>query len=128
MKQTVFAMLAGAAGLALVVTGAAIAQDAGGTAAFKTLKQSEGADNFDTGARSVRPVRTSVPILSPSTVPAIEQAIFVYQDLVSRGGWNTVPSGEPLKLGMRHPNIVALRRRLVTSGTSATGAASGSGG
>ena len=116
MRQTAIAMLAGAASLAFVGAGAAMAQDAGGIAAYQKLKQSEWADNFDSGARSVRPVRTSVPILSPSTVPAIEQAIFVYQDLVSRGGWNTVPSGEDLKLGMRHANVVALRRRLVTSG------------
>ena len=125
MRQTAFAMLAGAASLAFIGAGAAIAQDAGGIAAFQKLKQSEWADNFDSGARSVRPVRTSVPILSPSTVPAIEQAIFVYQDLASRGGWNTVPSGEALKLGMRHPNVVALRRRLVTSGDLRETAGSG---
>ncbi len=116
MKQTAISMLAGAASLALAGIGGAFAQDAGGIAAYKKLKQSEWADNFDTGARSVRPVRTSVPIVSPTTVPAMEQAIFVYQDLVDRGGWNMVPPGEVLKLGMRHPNVVALRRRLVVSG------------
>ena len=116
MRQTAISMLAGAAIIALVGVGGAIAQDAGGIAAYQKLKQSEWADNFDSGARSVRPVRTNVPILSPTTVPAIEQAIFVYQELVSRGGWNTVPSEEALKLGMRHPNVVALRRRLVMSG------------
>ncbi|TDI56226.1 MAG: murein L,D-transpeptidase [Alphaproteobacteria bacterium] len=116
MRQTAISMLAGAASLAFFGIGGALAQDAGGIAAYQKLKQSEWADNFDSGARSARPVRTIVPILSPTTVPAMEQAIFVYQDLVSRGGWNTVPSGEVLKLGMRHPAIVALRRRLVTSG------------
>jgi murein L,D-transpeptidase YcbB/YkuD len=116
MRQIAISMVAGAAGLALAGIGAATAQDAGAIAAFQKLKQSEWADNFDSGARSTRPVRTNVPILSPTTVPALEQAIFVYQDLVGRGGWNQVPSGQTLKLGMRHPNIVALRRRLVTSG------------
>jgi murein L,D-transpeptidase YcbB/YkuD len=116
MRQTAISLLAGAASLALIATGGAIAQDAGDVAAYQKLKQSEWADNFDSGTRSVRPVRTTVPILSPTTVPAIEQAIFVYQDLVSRGGWSTVPSGETLKLGTRHPNVIALRRRLVRTG------------
>jgi murein L,D-transpeptidase YcbB/YkuD len=116
MRQTSISILAGAASLALVGVGGAFAQDAGGIAAYQKLKQSEWADNFDSGTRSARPVRTSVPILSPTTVPALEQAIFVYQDLASRGGWNMVPPGEVLKLGMRHPNVIALRRRLVTSG------------
>jgi murein L,D-transpeptidase YcbB/YkuD len=109
-------MLAGAASLILVGTGSVFAQNTGGIAAYQKLKQSEWADSFDSGRRSVRPVRTTVPILSAATVPAVEQAIFVYQDLVSRGGWTMVPPGEPLKLGMRHPNVVALRRRLVMSG------------
>jgi len=116
MKQTAISMLAAAASLAFFGICGAFAQDAGGIAAYQKLKQSEWADNFDSDPRSVRPVRTIVPILSPTTVPAMEQAIFVYQDLVSRGGWNTVPSGDVLKLGMRHPAIVALRRRLVVSG------------
>ena len=47
-------MLAGAVSVALVGAGTAIAQDAGGIAAYQKLKQSEWADNFDSGARSRR--------------------------------------------------------------------------
>ena len=116
MRQTAISMLAVAAGVALAGSGSAFAQNTGGIAAYQKLKQSEWADNFDSDARSTRPVRTTVPIVSPTTLPAMEQAIFVYQDLVSRGGWNRVPPGEVLKLGMKHANVAALRRRLVASG------------
>jgi murein L,D-transpeptidase YcbB/YkuD len=95
---------------------AAAAQSTGALPVFQSLKQSEWADTFDGQSRAVRPVTTSIPILSPQTVPAMEQAIFIYQDLVERGGWPVVPSEVPLKIGMRHPNVTALRQRLVASG------------
>ncbi|MHA1189949.1 MAG: L,D-transpeptidase family protein, partial [Alphaproteobacteria bacterium] len=74
------------------------------------------ADTFDSKPALSRPVRTRAPILSASTPPAIEQAIFVYQDLVARGGWPMVSADETLKIGMRHPNVQSLRARLVASG------------
>ncbi len=80
------------------------------------LRQSEWQQSFDGGETSTRPVLTTTPILSEQTVPAMEQAIFVYQDLVSRGGWGGVPSDTQLKLGMQHANVTPLRRRLVASG------------
>ena len=46
----------------------------------------------------------------------MEQAVFVYQDLVARGGWNTVPADMELRIGMRDPRVVDLRRRLIASG------------
>jgi L,D-transpeptidase YcbB len=95
---------------------AAAAQATGALPIFQSLKQSEWADNFDSHSRASRPVNTSVPILSPQTVPAMEQAIFAYQGLVERGGWNAVPAGGELKIGVRHPNVMALRQRLVASG------------
>ncbi|HMB48478.1 MAG TPA: L,D-transpeptidase family protein [Afifellaceae bacterium] len=98
-------------GIAGGLAAAAEAQDAGGQ-----FRQSEWAESFDGGAGSQRDVVTTTPILSPQTVPAMEQAIFLYQDLVSRGGWEQVPADTPLKLGMQHPNVSALRRRLVVSG------------
>lgn len=99
-------VLAFAAGMPL----AAYAQNSGG------LPQSEWAESFDGGAVSQRPVVTTTPILSPQTVPAMEQAIFQYQDLVARGGWDPVPADTRLKIGEQHPNVAALRRRLVVSG------------
>jgi murein L,D-transpeptidase YcbB/YkuD len=94
-------------------TGAApgAAQDA-----FSGVQQSEWADGFDSRSTVARPVTTSAPILSAQTVPAIEQAIYVYRDLVARGGWNSVPADKELKIGMRDPSVVELRRRLITSG------------
>ncbi len=84
--------------------------------AFSGVQQSEWAEGFDSRSTIARPVTTSTPILSAQTVPAIEQAIYVYRDLVARGGWNSVPADKELKIGMRDPSVVELRRRLITSG------------
>ena len=80
------------------------------------LRQSEWKETFDAGSTARRPVVTNSAILSYQTIPAMEQAIFLYQDLAARGGWNFVPADKQLRLGMQHPNVSALRRRLVTSG------------
>ncbi|MBZ8132600.1 murein L,D-transpeptidase [Afifella sp. IM 167] len=80
------------------------------------VNQSEWADTFDNGPRTAPTVATNVPILSPYTLSAMDQAIEWYQGLVDAGGWNQVPSDPVLKIGMRHPNVVALRQRLVASG------------
>ena len=94
----------------------ALAQSAGSGSVLQQSQQSEWADTFDSKPALSRPVRTRVPILSAATPPAIEQAIFVYQDLVARGGWPPVPDGETLKIGMRHENVQPLRQRLILSG------------
>jgi len=80
------------------------------------VNQSEWADTFDNGPRTAPTVASNVPVLSSYTLPAMDQAIEWYQGLVDRGGWNQVPSDTTLKIGMRHPNVVALRQRLVASG------------
>ena len=54
-----------------------------------------------------RPVATVTPILSPQTLPAMEQAIYVYQDLVARGGWNSVPAD----MELQHRHARSERRR-----------------
>lgn len=90
---------------------AAFAQDA-----LSGISQSEWQDSFDSQSTISRPVTTTTPILSAQTVPAMEQAIYAYQDLVSRGGWNTVPEDKQLTIGMRDPSVVELRRRLIASG------------
>ena len=81
------------------------------------VEQSEWAESFDAQSFIARPVSTTVPILSPQTLPALEQAIYAYQDLVARGGWQPVPAdmGE-LRMGVRDPRVVELRRRLIASG------------
>ena len=80
------------------------------------LQQSEWAESFDSQSPVTRPVTTTTPILSPQAVPAMEQAIFAYQDLVARGGWNSVPADKELRIGMRDPSVVELRHRLIASG------------
>ncbi len=80
------------------------------------VQQSEWAQGFDAQSNLSRPVATTAPILSADTVPAMEQAIYVYQDLVSRGGWPEVPSDKQLSIGVSDPNVVVLRRRLIASG------------
>ena len=60
--------------------------------------------------------REATPILSPATVEATQAAIQKYQDIVSHGGWNMVPSGGDLRIGSRGPRVQALRDRLVVSG------------
>ena len=80
------------------------------------VEQSEWQESFDAQSLISRPVSTSVPILSAQTVPAMEQAIYAYQDLVARGGWPSVPADMELKMGVRDPRVVELRRRLISSG------------
>ncbi len=78
--------------------------------------QAEWAQSYDTGTIRSRNIRTSHPILSPATVQALEGAIGIYQQLVARGGHPPLPSDQRLKLGTRHPNVRALRARLIELG------------
>jgi L,D-transpeptidase YcbB len=59
--------------------------------------------------------REATPILSPATVDATQAAIQKYQDIVARGGWNTVPAAG-LEIGSRGQAVEALRERLVATG------------
>lgn len=77
--------------------------------------QAEWAQGYDADARLVVK-RSTVPVLSPETFAATEQAIEAYRRIVQNGGWNTVPSGRKLQLGSNGPGVVALRRRLAVSG------------
>ncbi len=60
--------------------------------------------------------RETTPTLSAATVAATENAIARYQDIVTRGGWNTVPGGGELSLGAKGRTVQALRQRLAASG------------
>ena len=100
-----------AAAAMIMLPGAASAQNA-----ITGLLQTEWAQGFDAQSSVTRPVTTTMPILSPQTIPAMEQAVYAYQDLVARGGWNSVPADKELKMGMRDQNVVELRRRLIASG------------
>lgn len=97
--------------VASLLASSAMAQDG-----LAGVLQSEWADGFDSQSTISRPVASTTPILSPQTIPAMEQATYAYQDLVARGGWNAVPADKELKIGVRDPNVVELRRRLILSG------------
>ena len=60
--------------------------------------------------------REATPILSLATLDATQAAIQKYQDLVAKGGWETVPAGPELRVGSRGGAVEALRQRLVASG------------
>jgi murein L,D-transpeptidase YcbB/YkuD len=111
MMKTIAGFMVLSALAALSLPGAGFAQTP-----ISGLQQTEWAQGFDVQSPISRPVTTTAPILSPQTIPAMEQAIYVYQDLVARGGWSSVPADKELKLGMRDANVVELRRRLVASG------------
>jgi murein L,D-transpeptidase YcbB/YkuD len=86
----------------------------------------EWSDGFDAASVGAADVRTSVPTLSPSILAPMQAAITQYSDIVSRGGWPTVPADKALKIGMRDPAVVVLRQRLAISGDLPSEAASNS--
>lgn len=79
--------------------------------------QAEWKDRFDasSGAVATRTSSSRTPTLSAETAQSTEQAISHYADLVSRGGWSTVPNGPRLKLGSTGERVVALRKRLMAT-------------
>ena len=117
MKTSRRTFLAGAGALAATtVAGTAFAQSAIDQI-LSSPQRGGWDDQFDARAvdNAARVVSTS-PIFSPNTVAYIEQTLFQYQDIVARGGWPMVPSGNALKLGVVHPDVETLRRRLMISG------------
>ncbi len=104
------------------LSGAAVCAFAGvGLASFGALAQ-EAADDqaewrqsYETSER-ISVGRETTPVLSPATVAATEAAIQVYQSIVARGGWNQVPGGAELKIGVKSKAVQALRQRLIGSG------------
>lgn len=56
------------------------------------------------------------PTVGPRSVAATEAAIAQYTQIVAKGGWNTVSSGEILRVGAQGSAVTQLRRRLMISG------------
>jgi murein L,D-transpeptidase YcbB/YkuD len=46
----------------------------------------------------------------------LRDAVAIYRDIVSAGGWPTVPKGPKIEPGMRGPRVAAVRARLAASG------------
>ncbi len=74
-------------------------------------------DQFDAQvSRANANVVSNTPILSPSNVMHVQQAIANYQAIVANGGWPQVNPGVKLKLGVIDPSVQTLRQRLMISG------------
>jgi len=112
MDRRLFLLGASASGLALSV-GSAGAQQRGDASAGG---QAEWRQQYDSSPLRDKPVKSDAPILSPQTIAATEAAIGQFQQIVSRGGWQMMPTGQRLKLGSRGPAVVTLRGRLITGG------------
>jgi murein L,D-transpeptidase YcbB/YkuD len=102
------ALAAGAAALSGLST-RALAED------FE-FGQLEMGERYDSAARAIQMPKSSVPTLSPFTVQATENAIAQYQQIAAQGGWQPLPAGGRLRLGMQAPEVLALRRRLIVTG------------
>jgi murein L,D-transpeptidase YcbB/YkuD len=81
--------------------------------------------DFDSASRTIHMPKASLPTLSASTVETTEQAIGQYEGLAAQGGWPAVPPTDRLRLGNRHPSVIALRRRLAVTGDLDTDAGDG---
>ena len=86
--------------------------------------QAEWAQRYDADVR-LAVARSTTPVLSIQTFSATEQAIETYRQIVARGGWGSVPTGQTLKIGITHPAVAALRRRLAASADLDPSAGSG---
>ena len=76
----------------------------------------EWGDQFDSSGGSHMFQAAQSPLLGPHAVPALVAAIDRYQQIVAAGGWEPVPNGPTLRVGVRNRNVAALRRRLATTG------------
>ena len=77
--------------------------------------QAEWRQSYESSER-ISVSRETTPVLSPATVAATDAAIQLYQGIVERGGWNSVPTSAELKVGVRSKAVQALRQRLIASG------------
>ncbi|HEX2135103.1 MAG TPA: L,D-transpeptidase family protein, partial [Microvirga sp.] len=78
-------------------------------------QQAEWHQNFEGASRS-RVTRSTTPILSPQTLAATEQMIDRYRALAAQGGWPQLRLSAGLRVGVRSPEVMALRERLILTG------------
>jgi len=90
----------------------------------RDVRQAEWPQSYEASPQ-MAVAREATPILSSATVDATQAAIQKYQDVVARGGWETVPAGPELRIGSKGGAVEALRQRLVASGDLGQVAGSG---
>ncbi|PCJ90098.1 MAG: murein L,D-transpeptidase [Hyphomicrobiales bacterium] len=78
--------------------------------------QTEWNESFDAQPVNSGVVRSTKPVLNPQAATEIEWALQQYSAIAAGGGWGMVPADKVLKLGMSHPNVAAMRQRLIVSG------------
>lgn len=115
-RRALVRVFGGAAAGMLGIARASAADDEVLQALIRQYKGNGFGQGFDSASRTITMPKASLPTLSPSTAQTTEQAIARYEGIVARGGWPTVPPVERLRLGNRHPSVVALRQRLIVSG------------
>ncbi|MGR6431317.1 L,D-transpeptidase family protein [Rhizobium sp. PAMB 3182] len=80
-------------------------------------------DQFDgNSSRQAVAVVSNNPVLGPSSVANITQAISDYQMIVANGGWPMVDGSQKLRLGAVDPSVRNLRQRLIVAGDLAQSA------
>lgn len=99
-----------------LVAARAFAQDPVLQALIEQNLRNDFGQGFDSASRTIQMPKASLPTLSPATVQHTEQAIQVFEGVVSRGGWPEVVRADRMRLGNRHPGVELLRRRLALSG------------
>lgn len=94
----------------------AAAQDATLQALIEQNQRREIGQEFDAASRTIHMPEASLPTLAPSTMQSTELAVGQYEGIEARGGWPVVPPVDRLRLGNRHPGVLALRKRLAIAG------------
>jgi len=63
--------------------------------------------------------RSAAPVLAEDGLLPLTQAIAMYREIASWGGWERVPAGERLEPGVRDARVAAVRTRLLAEGDMA---------
>jgi L,D-transpeptidase YcbB len=104
------------AGLAAAAGRARAAEDPTLQLLIRQNQKREIGQDFDSASRTIHMPKASLPTLSPATEQTTQLAVGQYANILSRGGWPVVPPTDRLRLGNRHPSVVALRKRLIVVG------------
>jgi L,D-transpeptidase YcbB len=110
------AFLASLAAAAALIRPARAANDTVLEALIEQNQRRGYGQGFDSASRTIHMPQASLPTLSASTADTTARAIGQYEGILAAGGWPTVPPAERLRLGNKHPSVVALRKRLIVSG------------
>jgi murein L,D-transpeptidase YcbB/YkuD len=108
---------AGVFAMSLAVAAPAAAQHQSPLEALRDYRiRAEWSDRFDATLPEVRAVNSVYPTLSPQAAARLYTAIQQYSMIASYGGWPMVRANEKLRLGVRDPEVVTLRARLLATG------------